>query len=202
MTPRGRANPQARGELLDAAETVIRRDGLAGATTRAVAREAGVADGLLYNHFADKDDLVMALLGDRLRAAGARLATLPARARGARTVRENLVEIVDEGLRTLLGLAPLLALSLERPDLRRVGDGPDRQGALIPVGAYLEAEIAAGRVRSDADVEAAASLLVGACHDLAFHRALRRDASPVDPRLAERLVDTLISGLHPASEEP
>jgi AcrR family transcriptional regulator len=201
MTPRGRANPEARSQLLDAAETVIRRDGLAGATTRAVAREAGVADGLLYNHFADKDDLVMALLGDRLRAAGTRLAVLPERA-GTRSVREHLVEIVDEGLRTLLGLAPLLGAFLERPDLRRPGAGPDRQGALIPVGAYLEAEVAAGRVRADADVEAAASLLVGACHDLAFHRALHRDASPVDPRLAERLVDTLMTGLRPPSEEP
>jgi hypothetical protein len=45
MTPRGRANPEARSQLLDAAETVIRRDGLAGAAPGAVAGEAGVGDG-------------------------------------------------------------------------------------------------------------------------------------------------------------
>lgn len=45
----------------------------------------------------------------------------------------------------------------------------------------------------------AAALLVGACHDLAFHRALHRDTTPVDPRLPARLVDTLMAGLLPAA---
>lgn len=207
MSPRGKTTPQAREALLAAAEAVIRRDGLTAMTTRAVAREARVADGLLYNHFADKADLLIALLTDRLEAAGARLATLPDRA-NTRTVRENLVEIVAEGLETLLDLAPLLGALLDRPDLRaRQHDGgaaPDRQGAVIPARTYLEAERAAGRVRAGADVDAAATLLVGACHDLAFHRALHRDASPVDPGLPERLVDTLMAGLLPAasSKEP
>jgi AcrR family transcriptional regulator len=207
MSPRGKTNPHTREVLLAAAEAVIRRDGLGAATTRSVAREAKVADGLLYNHFADKDDLLIALLGDRLKAAGARLASLPDRA-GTRTVRENLVEIVTEGLETLLALAPLLGALLDRPDLRArqhdQGAAPDRQGALIPARRYLEAERSAGRVRAGADVDAAAALLVGACHDLAFHRALHRDTSPVDPGLPERLVDTLMAGLLPvpSSKEP
>jgi AcrR family transcriptional regulator len=202
MSPRGKTNPHTREVLLAAAEAVIRREGLAAATTRSVAREADVADGLLYNHFADKDDLLIALLGDRLQAAGARLASLPDRA-GTRTVRENLVEIVTEGLETLLALAPLLGALMDRPDLRaRQHDGgaaPDREGALIPARLYLEAERAAGRVRAAADVDAAAALLVGACHDLAFHRALHRNTTPVDPRLPARLVDTLMAGLRPAA---
>jgi AcrR family transcriptional regulator len=43
--------------LLDAAERVIRTKGLAAASTREIAREAGCADGTLYNHFSDRADL-------------------------------------------------------------------------------------------------------------------------------------------------
>jgi AcrR family transcriptional regulator len=171
-------------------------------TTRAVAREAQVATGLLYNHFADKDELLLALLGDRLREAGERLAALPARA-GTGTVRENLIEMVAESLDALLAVAPLLAVLVTRPDLRPDSDArvfrPDPEGAIMPVRAYLEAEARAGRIRPDADLEAAAALLVGACHDLALHRALRRDLQPVDPALSQRLVDTLLAGLNPVT---
>jgi hypothetical protein len=100
---------------------------------------------------------------------------------------------VEEGLAALLALAPLLPALLDRPDLV-----PDRERARIPARAYLEAERAAGRIRADADTGAAAALLVGACHDLAFHRALHRDPSPVDPALPGRLVDALLTGLLPA----
>jgi len=202
VSPRGKPNPQARALLLAAAERLIRRDGLEAVTIRAIAGEAHVATGLFYHHFAGKDELLVALLGDRLRAAGTRLAALPARA-GTRTVRENLVEIVAESLDTLVAFAPLLAVLLSRPDLRPGVDepavGPDREEAIIPVRAYLEAELRAGRIRRESDLDAAATLLVGACHDLALHRALRRDGSPVDPALPQRLVDTLLAGLGPTS---
>ena len=202
MSPRGKPNPQGRASLLSAAERLIARDGVDAVTTRAVAREAQVAIGLLYRHFADKDALLVALLDERLRGAGARLAVLPSRV-GTRTVRENLVEIVAESLETLVAIAPLLAVGLGRPELRPRGQtaavGPDRDGAIGPVRAYLEAEAAAGRIRPAADLDAAASLLVGACHDLALQRALRRDGSPVDPAVPGRLVDALLAGLVGAS---
>lgn len=186
--------------MLSAAERLIRRDGIAAVTTRAVAREAQVATGLLYNHFANLDGLLVALLHDRLRAAGTRLAALPARA-GTRTVRENLVEIVAESLETLVGFAPLLAILLSRPDLWAGANEPavglDREEAIVPVRAYLQAELRAQRIRPGSDVDAAATLLVGACHDLALHRAIRQDAAPVDKALAQRLVDTILTGLDP-----
>jgi AcrR family transcriptional regulator len=47
--------------LLDAAETVLDRDGAAGVTVRAVARQAGVAPMGVYNRFTNKEGLLMAL---------------------------------------------------------------------------------------------------------------------------------------------
>ena len=60
--------------LVDAAERVLVRDGLAGVTVRAVAAEAGVAPMGVYNRFGNKDGLVAAVLArgfEGLRAATA-----------------------------------------------------------------------------------------------------------------------------------
>ena len=48
--------------LLDAAETVLSREGLAGVTIREVAAEAGVAPMGVYNRFGSKDGLIAALV--------------------------------------------------------------------------------------------------------------------------------------------
>lgn len=51
-----------RERLLAAAQVVLRREGLARATTRAVAVQAGVAHGTLFLHFRDLPTLVAAVL--------------------------------------------------------------------------------------------------------------------------------------------
>jgi len=49
-----------REKLMQAAARIVARDGLAAATTAAIAAEAGVAEGTLYRHFESKDDLLIA----------------------------------------------------------------------------------------------------------------------------------------------
>lgn len=51
-----------RKELLDAVWRIIARAGIAAATTREIAREAGVSNGVLAHYFADKDELLTAAL--------------------------------------------------------------------------------------------------------------------------------------------
>ncbi len=46
-----------RKQILQAAITVFAQSGYRGATTRAIAREAGVAEALLYRYFTNKQDL-------------------------------------------------------------------------------------------------------------------------------------------------
>lgn len=55
------ASDQVSAALLDAAETVLDRDGVGGVTIRAVAREAAVAPMGVYNRFTNKDGLLNAL---------------------------------------------------------------------------------------------------------------------------------------------
>src|SRR5215510_14834959 len=54
-----------RNQILDAATKVFAQKGFHRATIRDVAKEAGVADGTIYNYFDNKTDLVLGIL-DRL----------------------------------------------------------------------------------------------------------------------------------------
>lgn len=60
---------QTREDLLAAARRVLAKRGLAGATSREIAKEAGVAAGTFFVHFPDVDALVEALLDDHIAAA-------------------------------------------------------------------------------------------------------------------------------------
>jgi AcrR family transcriptional regulator len=68
MTARRQPNPRGqgsrlRGELLDAASSLLEAGGRdAELTLRAVARAAGVAAPSIYQHFADLDELMLALI--------------------------------------------------------------------------------------------------------------------------------------------
>lgn len=53
----------ARTRILDAAETLVRANGVNGLTLDAAAREAGVSKGGLLYHFASKEALLTGLLG-------------------------------------------------------------------------------------------------------------------------------------------
>lgn len=52
-----------RDKILDAAVWLFSRRGFHGTSVRAIADEAGVAQGLMYSHFRSKDDVLGALMG-------------------------------------------------------------------------------------------------------------------------------------------
>ena len=58
------ALPPTRERLLEAAARVFAREGLTGATTRAIAEEAGVNEVTLFRHFQTKDRLLAAVVND------------------------------------------------------------------------------------------------------------------------------------------
>jgi len=64
--PQGaRRRPPARQLLLKAAARVFARDGLEGATTRAISREAGVNEVTLFRNFGTKEHLLEAVVGSK-----------------------------------------------------------------------------------------------------------------------------------------
>jgi AcrR family transcriptional regulator len=200
-----------RAQLVDAAERVLRTKGLARATTKEIAREAGYAEGTLYLHFADKLDLVRAVHEKLLPTFIEVVRHLPERA-GTGTVAGNLTELAASALRLYRDVLPLGSSLFADPELlermrgllAERGGGPHR--AWEPVIAYLRAEQALGRVSPDADPAAAALLLLGACQQLVFVELMTgpqtlpfRDR----PDPAAELVATLLTGLAPRpSREP
>ncbi|MFB9991392.1 TetR/AcrR family transcriptional regulator [Deinococcus oregonensis] len=76
-TPRQPFDPGRRTTILQAAVRVFARKGFHRTTTKDIAREAGLAEGTLYNHFQNKDALLLALL-DGLNETGRREADFAA----------------------------------------------------------------------------------------------------------------------------
>lgn len=170
MAPRKAAALRAgdrtlREHLIATAERMMAERGTAGLTVRAIAREAGVADGVLYNHFADKEELLAHALRARATAVANALGPLPEA--GAGTVEANLRAYVAHGLTLHNGLLPALAGLVARPEVlaRFAALSGGEEDWRSRLDAYLRAERDLGRLAPDAPVGTAASMIVGACHE-------------------------------------
>lgn len=195
-----------REHLVDAAEGLLAERSVAAITTRDIARAAGVSDGVLYNYFADKNDLLLTALVRRFGRLVEQLSgELPEP--GAGTIEGNL-ELVAAALAELHAKAfPLVGSLLAEPallhrfmaaihDVEEPFGGKQIRDAVV---AYLVAENAAGRLLV-ADVEAAADLLLGATAMQTLTGHLVPGTDPVDRLPA--VVDILIRGLAPQRRRP
>lgn len=187
--------------LVATAARLLDERGSAGLTVRDIAAAAQVAVGALYNHFADKDELLARALAahvDTVMRSG-----LPLPAAGDATLAENLGVYIDYGLVSLARVLPAFAGSLGTPGvIRRTGEllstGHGPPGIPHLVGDYLDAEQRLGRIRPDADLPAAAMLITGACHEATLPRLLFDPTStPValPPAVVAGLVATILEGI-------
>lgn len=167
MTRRGE---ETRARLLEATRVVVGDVGYAHASTRAIARAAGVAEGTIYRHFPHKAGLFFAALLEANAPVVEWVASLPARA-GKATVEENLIESATR-LATLrdqvLPLELAIAADPELAAQRRaaMADGGPLPGPPEGIAAYLAAEQRLGRVRADLDPREAATVILGALFGL------------------------------------
>ncbi|MEV7093249.1 TetR/AcrR family transcriptional regulator [Amycolatopsis sp. NPDC051045] len=185
----------SREEIVAAAAKVMREQGYAHATTKVIARTAGYSEAMLYKHFRDKTDLFLSVMAEELPALGAALAELTADP-GRAPLRDNLVRVARLGLAFYLEGFPIAvsvfsSRELLRSHRERLGEhGPHVLPAAV--AGYLRAEQALGRIKASTDVEAAASMLLGACFHQAF-LATFEEREPADR--ADRLADVLLAGL-------
>jgi AcrR family transcriptional regulator len=224
-----------RDYLIETAARMIDQRGSAGLSVRDIAREAKVADGVLYNYFEDKEDLLVhALLAHvgNVMADAPRL--LPPPGEGA--VAENLRVFIDGGIANLLRVTPAFAGLISQPkvltrfhamvggdaafdpaaedaeepaaDATGSEQGSDGASQGEPRGlpdlltAYLRGEQRLGRIDAAADIDAAASLIVGAMHGQILPRVLF--APPGTPvtvpaGLSARLANIVLEGIAPGA---
>jgi AcrR family transcriptional regulator len=69
-TARERVRAELIGEITDVARRHLARDGAAGLSLRAVARELGMVSSAIYRYFPSRDDLLTALIVDGYNAVG------------------------------------------------------------------------------------------------------------------------------------
>jgi AcrR family transcriptional regulator len=186
---RRRESERRRQAILDAARRAFGRLGFAGATVEAIAREAGVSNGLLYQFFRNKEHLfevvVDELLRDWIRAM------LP-RDDAPSTALEALERMFRRSV-AFCRTNPLLPALLTRDQLlqlSRFSDvGARRTDAHREhVAALLARGVATGELRPDLDVEATADVICQLQVDYST-RAYQRDPRfPATPRVVDAAV--------------
>jgi len=217
---RGRAGDDPattlREHLVDTARALLAQRPVSALTTRELARAARVSDGVLYNHFADKHDLlVTALLRDYAERAGRFPAALPEAGTG--TVEENLRLCATAVLGVVGDVLPTAAGLVSEPDLlhrflHALHTDPLGPGLLLdPLVEHLTAEQRLGRLGPQ-DPRPAATLLIGAMILLTAAGMLGpgprtgpRDAQDLRPDAEAHLRDvvaTLLNGLGPGRGSP
>ncbi len=202
---RGRAghDPGAalREHLIDTAEKLLAERQVSSITTRDIARTAGVSDGVLYNYFADKHELVVAALVRRYAVLMVRFDTgLPAPGTG--TVEENLTAYAVASLDLVAETLPVAAGLMSEPALlhrfiaaiHQEPFGPHRMRQ--PIADYLAGEKRLGRL-GDVDVDAALALVMGPAIMLGFTELMSGTPRAELTEEFHRIVHTLLAGLLP-----
>lgn len=194
----GRPPTGVREALLEAARAVLAESGAARLSTRAVARRAGVAEASVFYHFGDRAGLMLAVVGEHLPQVvelffGERLRHGDLRADLLRLFEG----LEDFFLRTVPLIAAVQADSEVRDAFRersREHDiGPHK--AIEGAAAFLAARQQAGELPPEADLRAAAMLLVGAAYQRAFHQLLGAQGAQRWLALPAETVDLLLRGL-------
>ena len=197
-------NPDApaRQRILEAAAELMTRVGLARATTKEIARLANCSEAALYKYFASKEEIFVIVLDELLPPLGPLLAGL-ALDRGERSVSEALEQVALTALSFYKATIPIASSLLGHPEVLKrhraalapLDAGPNRPIEVL--GAYLQDERDAGRLRADACAEAAAAMLIGAC----YHRAFLQYFWSIDcgdeanRKFATELTATLLAGI-------
>jgi AcrR family transcriptional regulator len=125
-----------RDYLIITAARLIDERGSAGLGVRDIAREAQVADGVLYNYFEDKEDLLAHALLAHVATVMEGMPQMPPAGTG--TVAENLRQFIDIGIGALARVVPAFAGLLAQPKVLK------RFHAMVGGDAAFAGDAAAG----------------------------------------------------------
>jgi len=187
-----------RTQILDAATRVFASKGFNRATIRDVAQDAGVADGTIYNYFANKTDLLFGLL-DRLNDTERRPASLALAAETpfADYFRAYLRERVEALWSNADLFRAVLPELLANPELRaRYFD--EVVAPTMALGEAAFAGLAANGMMRDLDTALTTRMLAGSLLGLMVLQLLGDETLAARWReIPDALADLLLPGLLP-----
>jgi AcrR family transcriptional regulator len=167
-----------RQRLLDAAARVFARDGLSGATTREIAREAGVNEVTLFRHFQTKDRLLSAVVGENFGGpATAVPPSLPGPTADLRADLAGLARYYEELLTTNLPLVRTMLGELQHHH----GDHEKQvfRAVFAPLKTALVARIKAARHAGELRPEFRADVLADLFAGMIFTGVIRRSSPDI-----------------------
>ena len=180
-------------QLLDAARSVLIRNGPDALTSRAVTTEAGLAKGILHRHFVDFDTFLASLVLAHIEILEARSNDLR-RSAGSGTVVDNLAHALgtalDPSALAIISLVTSRHELLARLRLTTPTGIPVLAETTKMVATYLTAERGLGRIPIKADVDTLALILVGTAHLL----LAGRQGTPAQADQRPKLANTIIAG--------
>jgi AcrR family transcriptional regulator len=185
-----RGRPSRRSQIVMAAETLLRERGLNGMTTRAVAEAVPCSEGAIYVHFKDRLSLILEVLFESLPEMLVPLHALLEKV-GTGSPEQNLIAAVG-GLTRFHGrVTPMLCSLMSEPELLKrfrqslesSGKGPHR--GIATLANYIEQEQRLGRIASEVNAKAAATVLMASS---LFHQFTARLFGSTDRLESKRLV--------------
>jgi AcrR family transcriptional regulator len=191
-------------KLIGATERLLQTKGLARLTTRAIAAEAGVAEGLIYHHFKDKAELVFAVVEQRMNETKNLLDKLPLQV-GLREVSKNLEEVLQIAYRSHYQIIPIICsvFADHQLHLRILEIIKERQlGPQLPIetmAQYLAAEQRLGRIAAEILPMPAANLLWMISFNLAMnHQFMGCELnSSIAGKEIHEAIETMLIGMEP-----
>jgi AcrR family transcriptional regulator len=186
-----------RDEILSATWRVIARDGIARATIRAIAREAGCSRGILAHYFDDKADILGSALLMSHRRVVTRMEAGAAGLTGLAALRVIMTEALP--LDAQRDLEAQIEISfwgraLGNPALRELQHAEFDRFAERLRGHLAEAA-KAGELRDGVDIALAAHQLLVLIDGLSAERVLYPDR--VGPERQQQMLDALLASLRP-----
>jgi len=173
---------QTRERLFEAAAEVFAATGIGAASIEAIAASAGLTRGAFYSNFADKDELVTAMLADHVEHTTRRYVELLARHRDPDDFMEAL-RTVDRSTQDPLGRSPLLHLELLLHAARAAPPRQDLTG-LITSRRRIIVDIIEGTGMSQSqdglDTEQLAAMLLAMEDGYRLHQLIDSTSTPPD----------------------
>jgi AcrR family transcriptional regulator len=194
---------QRRDEILSATARVIARNGIAGATIRAIAKEANCSRGILAHYFDDKADILGSALVQSHRRVGARMTQASAGLTGLAALRAVMLEALPLDERRDLEAQIEISFwgrALGNAPLRELQHSEfDRFGARLR--GHLDEAARQGELDGDCDPDLATHQLLVLIDGLSAERVLYPNR--VTPQRQVQMLDRLLCNFRsPASAAP
>jgi AcrR family transcriptional regulator len=186
-----------RDEILAATWRVIARDGIRGATIRAIAREANCSRGILGHYFQDKEDILGSALVLSHRRVGARMTAAAAGLSGLAALREVMLEALP--LDDVRDLEAQIEISfwgraLGNADLRELQHS-EFERFCGRLHGHLREAADLGELSADCDLDLATHQLVVLVDGLSAQRVMY--PGRVSPQRQTQMLDRLLRSFQP-----